>query len=99
MNWNVNVMLLGRMAGKESIRKRTATAASACKLCFLGRETVAVLCLDCPELRCVPDPWCIAMYFQQTMWYEWRDVVGTTSSDSQDPGCDEACGRMQAENK
>lgn len=55
MNWNVNVMLPGRMAGKESIRKRTATAASACKLCFLGRETVAVLCLDCPELRCVLD--------------------------------------------
>ena len=37
--------------GRESIRKRTATASSTCDLCFLGRETVAVLCLDCPELR------------------------------------------------
>ena len=36
---------------RENIRKRTATAASTCDLCFLGRETIAVLCLDCPELR------------------------------------------------
>ena len=28
--------------GRETIRKRTATAASTCDLCFLGRETVAV---------------------------------------------------------
>ena len=36
---------------RENIRKRSATAASTCDLCFLGRETIAVLCLDCPELR------------------------------------------------
>ena len=32
------------------LRKRTATAATECELCFLARTTVLLLCQECPEL-------------------------------------------------
>jgi arylamine N-acetyltransferase len=34
----------------NSVRTRTATAASSCNLCFLSRDTIVMLCHECPEL-------------------------------------------------